>query len=196
MTGGEEVYVEDFEVTREKGKLQEQDIKLEGQQQENQKHLQKQEQEPFVDHTKILFELYGLGHTIKRYMDALAESQGVPHPKTGKGISGANLMIIAYLYENQDKDVFQKDLEEKLNVRGSTVSKVLRIMESKGLIQREQVTYDGRLKKIVLTQTSMEGIKNWMANTKKVESRMTKNFTPQELEQFDSLLRKAKKNFD
>lgn len=155
-----------------------------------------QDDENTSKQTRVMFELQGLAHTIKRYLNTLAETQGLPKPGTGKGISGTNLFIIGYLYENRDKDVFQKDLEEKMNVRRSTISKVLQIMEAKDLIRREQVEQDGRLKKIVLTETSLEGIRGWLANTKEIESKMTRNFTPEELDQFYYLLNKAKQNFN
>lgn len=144
--------------------------------------------------TRIMFELIGVAHAGKRYMDSLAESQGLPRPEAGRGISGTNLFILAYLYENRDREIYQKDLEEKMNVRRSTVSKVLRIMEEKALIRREQVAQDGRLKRIVLTQHSMEGIRRWLSNSRKVESKMTGNFTDEELDQFYYLLNKAKEN--
>ncbi len=146
--------------------------------------------------TMVTFEMQGLAHMIKRYMDSLAVSQGLPKPQRGKGISGTNLFIIAYLYENRDKDVFQKDLEEQMNVRRSTVSKVLQIMEGKELIRRERVAHDGRLKKIVLTQNALEGIENFKKNSRRAESRLTRGFTEEELNQFYYLLHKAKKNFE
>lgn len=145
---------------------------------------------------RVTYELYGLGHTIKRYLDALTEKEGIPHHPGGKGISGANLMIIGYLYENRHRDVFQRDLEEKLNVRRSTISKVLQIMESKDLITREQVEQDGRLKKIVLTQRSLEGITFWKQHSSQMESRLTRGFTEEELDQFFCLLHKAKNNLE
>ena len=154
-----------------------------------------QEDELTRKRTMVTFEMQGLAHMIKRYMDSLAESQGLPRPKRGRGISGTNLFIIAYLYENREKDVFQKDLEEKMNVRRSTVSKVLGIMEGKDLIRREQVAHDGRLKKIVLTQNALDGIEAFRKNSRKVESRLTRGFTEEELDQFYYLLNKAKQNF-
>lgn len=143
----------------------------------------------------VLMELHVLAHTVKRYMDGLAEAQGQNGSLTGKGISGTNLMILGHLYENRGRDVFQKELEEKLNVRRSTISKVLQIMEHKGLIRREQVARDGRLRKIVLTQESLSAIENWRHTANQVETRLTRNFTEEELDQFHYLLEKAKDNF-
>lgn len=154
-----------------------------------------QEEELARKRRMVTFEMQGLAHTIKRYMNSLAEAQDLSMSGRNKGISGTNLFIIAYLYENREKDVFQKDLEEKMNVRRSTVSKVLQIMEGKDLIRREQVACDGRLKKIVLTPSALKGIENFKKDSLKVESRLTKGFTEEELDQFFYLLNKAKQNF-
>ena len=69
-------------------------------------------------------------------------------------VCGSNIWIINYLVMNEGKDVFQKDLEKKFSVRRSTASKTLQLMEDKGLIKREPVFYDARLKKITLTDKS------------------------------------------
>lgn len=50
-----------------------------------------------------------------------------------------NGWVIVYLAHNSDRDVFQRDLEERFNVRRSTVSNILSLMEKKGLIKRESV---------------------------------------------------------
>lgn len=150
------------------------------------------ENEALYKRSKASVELYGLVHGIKRYLDGLAEKQGIFH--MGKGVSGANLFIMMHLYDNKDKDIFQKDLEEKLNVRRSTVSKILGIMENKGMIRREQVEHDARLKKIVITDTAHKKIENWKVNSKKMESQLFKGFSEEELDQFYYLIHKAKQN--
>lgn len=158
-----------------------------------------QEEEEWIGKQgRIAMEILRLFHTLRRHMDGLAEQDGQPGPgcERGRGISGTNIFIIAYLYQNRDKDIFQKDLEENMNVRRSTISKVLGIMEQKNLIRREQVECDGRLRKIVLTQETLEGIQRWKGNSKRLEGRVTRGFTEEELDQFHYLLNKAQKNFE
>ena len=67
-----------------------------------------------------------------------------------------NSWIISYLAENTDKDIFQRDIEDKFSLRRSTVSTMLTLMEKKGYIERQSVDYDARLKKIVLTPKAAE----------------------------------------
>lgn len=66
-------------------------------------------------------------------------------------MSSANIDIIRYLVRNADHDVFPQDVERRFGITRSTSCRVLGLMERKGLIAREPVPQDARLKKIVLT---------------------------------------------
>ena len=55
--------------------------------------------------------------------------------------------IMKYIFENNSKDIYQKDLEKALNLRRATVSEVLATMERKGLIIRSENPNDARSKK-------------------------------------------------
>ena len=57
--------------------------------------------------------------------------------------------------QNNDKDIYQKDLEKKFSVTRSTASKVVKLMVQKGLIVREEVESDARLKKLILTEKAL-----------------------------------------
>ena len=76
-----------------------------------------------------------------------------------EGIDEITLMngwIIRYLYENKEKDVFQKDLEKQFSINRSTVTGIIKVMEKKGLICRANVEHDARLKKVSLTEKGVE----------------------------------------
>ena len=73
------------------------------------------------------------------------------------GITGVQGKIIGFVYcESKKRDVFQKDIEEDLKIRSSSVTSVLQLMEKNGYIKRESVCTDARLKKIVLTEKGDE----------------------------------------
>lgn len=146
--------------------------------------------------TEVTFELQILAHMMKRYLDSLVEADKLPVPDTGKGLSGANMFIMRYLYENRDREVYQKELEEQMNVRRSTISKVLQIMEKKGLIRREQAEHDARVKRITLSVQSQHNMEMFWENIEQMQRRLTGGFTDEELEQFLYLIRKEKKNFE
>lgn len=56
------------------------------------------------------------------------------------------------LLETLHRDVYQKDIEEEFQIRKSTASGILQLMEKNGYIYRESVKQDGRLKRIVPTK--------------------------------------------
>ena len=73
------------------------------------------------------------------------------------GLTRTQAVIIKYLVaETKKRDVFQKDIEEDLKIRSSSVTSVLQLMEKNGYIKRESVCTDARLKKIVLTEKGDE----------------------------------------
>ena len=94
-----------------------------------------------------------IGREIKR-LDNEIKSLIASH-RMEMGNSDMTLMhnwIACYLYENSDKDVFQKDLEAKFSIARSTASGILQLMEKKGFIERVSVERDARLKEIILTE--------------------------------------------
>ena len=72
-------------------------------------------------------------------------------------ITGTNRWVIGYLAEQEraGREVYQKDLEAVFGITRSTVSRVLDLMERKGLVERRAGQGDARLKKLVLTDRAM-----------------------------------------
>jgi len=71
-----------------------------------------------------------------------------------KEFSGSQGRTLHFLLA-QTQDVFQKDIEDEYSIRSSTATELLKQMEKNGLIVREPVPYDSRLKKIVLTEKAL-----------------------------------------
>ena len=59
---------------------------------------------------------------------------------------------LGFLHYNSDREIYQKDLEAEFAISRATASNMLAVMERKGLIKRETVEHDARLKKVVLTE--------------------------------------------
>lgn len=73
------------------------------------------------------------------------------------GITGVQARILGFIYwKSKERDIFQKDIEEELDVRRSSVTSVLQLMEKNGFIERVSVSEDARLKKIILTEKGLE----------------------------------------
>ena len=87
---------------------------------------------------------------MSRNLMAAARERGVDE------LTAMHGWILGYLCRNEDKDIFQKDIEAEFKICRSTVTNILKLMEKKGYIRRESVPYDARLKKLVLTDTGRE----------------------------------------
>ncbi|MGN1329658.1 MAG: MarR family winged helix-turn-helix transcriptional regulator [Eubacterium sp.] len=57
--------------------------------------------------------------------------------------------IISYLCDNEEKNIFQRDIEKEFDLKRSTVSTILKELEKEGLIERKSVSNDARLKKVI-----------------------------------------------
>ena len=137
---------------------------------------------------KIGFEIRRLDHMLGRNMQAHVRAAGIDEVTLMHG------WIIRYLYTNQDKDVFQKDIEQYFSIGRSTVTNIIQVMERKGYIARESVEHDARLKKVVLTE---KGIRNQEMLEDLVESldtRLVDGITDEELYVFYSVIEKLKRN--
>ncbi|MFJ8513475.1 MarR family winged helix-turn-helix transcriptional regulator [Lysinibacillus xylanilyticus] len=103
---------------------------------------------------------------------------------------------ISYLYKNQDKDVFQKDFEREFSIRKSTASRILKSMENNGLIIRQTVPYDTRLKKIVLTEDALKIHDSIMTRRAKLEQKLLTGIPEEKLEVFFEVMDAMKENIE
>ena len=98
------------------------------------------------------------------------------------------------LRDSEGKDTFQKDIEEEFSINRSTTSEMLTLMNKRGLIERVPVDYDGRLKKIVLTQKSLE-IHEWINQTMiQLHEKLTNDLSSEEIEIFMDITDKMIRN--
>lgn len=89
-----------------------------------------------------------------------------PGMKLVERVTGTNAWIIGYIAQQGENDVFQRDLEQKFGITRSTASKVVNLMVQKGLIVREKVPGDARLKKLMLTNRSREMLDMMVRNSR------------------------------
>lgn len=91
--------------------------------------------------------LRSVHNVINRYLK-------VTQPDMIDGLSSGNVDIIVYLDHHKGEDVFPQDIEQRFGITRSTSCRVLGLMERKGLVAREPVPHDARMKRIVLTEQS------------------------------------------
>lgn len=109
-------------------------------------------------------------------------------------LTSANAFVLGYLAKNQNVDIYQKTIEEKFSITKSTASKVLKLMEQNGLINRYSVQEDARLKKIAITDKGLaihESVRNGLDF---VEEKAFQEFTQEEKDQLFNFLERIKNN--
>lgn len=116
------------------------------------------------------------------------------HKKEIETITGNNGWIIGFLADNSDREIFQRDIENYFTITRSTTSKVLSLMEQKGLIRRVAVSQDARLKKIELTDKAHDISRIMLDDREKLESTLMNGFTEDEAALLVSYLTRMKEN--
>ena len=125
-----------------------------------------------------------ISNKLRRRLDALS-SRG--------DFSGAQGKTLHFLLA-QPGDVFQKDVEEEYGIRSSTATELLKQMEKNGLITRQPMPYDNRLKKIILTPKALAYREQVVRDVTEIEDALTKGIDPSQLEIFFAVLEKMMDN--
>ena len=143
-----------------------------------------------MEKKRIGFEISHCSRLIRRYMDAKALKSYIDE------MTGTHGWALRYFHHNRDRDIFQRDFEKEFDIRRSTASSILALMEKNGLITRESVPHDARLKKIVLTKKA-EDIHNQVEKSfSQMEKDIARDISDKELEAFFATLEKIKINIE
>jgi DNA-binding MarR family transcriptional regulator len=139
---------------------------------------------------------YVIGHEIKILSNLIKRRIGSSRVVTETDkLTGTHGYMIGYIYHNRDKgDIFQRDLEEEFSIRRSTATGILQLMEKNGLIVREPVDYDARLKRLVLTPKAIAVHEAVISEFDKIEDELKKGLTQEELADFYRIINKMKQN--
>ena len=102
------------------------------------------------------------------------------------GLTSIQTRILGHLRQAQEenRDVFQRDIEEVFRIKRSSVTSVLQTLEKKELIVRESIPEDARLKKLVLTDKAIKMQRDTYHIIEEMEQEVRSMFTEQEFEQF------------
>lgn len=109
-------------------------------------------------------------------------------------LTPTQMQIIAYILNHIDEDIYQKDLENVLNLRRATVSGVLQTMEKNGLIKRVVSPTDTRVKKIILKSSARKLYDKKLKMMEELETRMVKGISKDEIVFFYHIIDKMKQN--
>lgn len=132
--------------------------------------------------------IHKVAHKMKREID---------HANQKLGVSGVQGRIIGYVRcESKKRDVFQKDIEEHFELRGSSVTSTLQNLEKMGFIVRESIPTDQRLKRIVLTKKALDIHNQITKNIEQVEKEAFSSISKEEEQLLSNLLERILNNIE
>lgn len=108
------------------------------------------------------------------------------------GLSSIQSRMLGYLYfqSMEGKKVFQRELEQEFQIRKSSITSVIQLMERKGLIHRFPVSGDARQKELVLTEKGIAVQETVISRLDALEELVNGTLTPEERLLWFSCIRK------
>lgn len=122
-----------------------------------------------------------LSHTarmLRRAMDTRIAAEVTPE------LTGVRGMLLGEIIcaNNENRDVYQRDVEQWFHIRRSSVTAILQGMEQDGFITRCSVERDARLKRLAATPKGVAYHDRIRASIDRFEQDLQKGLTPAEVE--------------
>lgn len=111
---------------------------------------------------KVGFRIHKVDMEMKKLMDARMREAGYDD------VTLTNGWILKHLYDNRDKEIYQRDIEKHFSIGRSTVTTIIQLMEKRDLVRRESVESDARLKKVMLTEKGFLHHEHVVANFSRI----------------------------
>ena len=142
------------------------------------------------DMEAVGFEIKRMDNLLKRRINVMVKKKGIDE------ITMMHSFIIHYIYDNRDRDIFQKDIEKVFHMNRSTITNMVKYLEDQGYITRRQVPSDARLKKLGLTEQGERLHQIIGEAIHETEKKMQNALTTQEKEQFIRLSHKIRSQLE
>lgn len=139
---------------------------------------------------QVGFEIHRTEHMMSRRLEAGVKAEGIDEITLSHG------WIIRFLYENRERDIYQKDIEKYFLVGRSTVTNSIQLMEKKGLIRREFVECDARLKKVLLTEKGIQSHETIENMITEMNSGILEGIDEQDAQVFLKVIRRIRENIE
>ena len=128
-----------------------------------------------------------LSHQLKRQMCIQEEEDSLT--------TNMQRLVLHYiLFESLKRELYQKDVEKEFQIRRSTATGTLQILEKNGFITRKPVEKDARLKKLVPTAKA-EGVREHiLENIRYIEELLVGNIPEEKLAVCREVLKQMSEN--
>lgn len=119
--------------------------------------------------------LHILSHSMRRHNPTRAMEDA--------GLTNIQKHVLKFiLLETMHRELYQKDIEEEFQIRKSTATGILKLMEKNGYIYRESSREDARLKRIVPTEKALSLRQAILQSIKEDEISMLRGISHEEVE--------------
>ena len=99
------------------------------------------------------------------------------------GLTGTQGQVLRYIFiRSQCQELYQRDIEDVFDIRRSTATGILQLLEKKGYIKRISVPTDARLKKIVITTKAQELRDQVVCETERIDQLLKKGLSKDEID--------------
>ncbi len=105
-------------------------------------------------------------------------------------LTSAQLFVLHYINRNGDKDVFQKDIEERFELSHATVSGLIARLESKGFLECVPSNKDKRYKRLCVTEKARCCDEKMRCSIEQTEMQLLRGFTEEDSVQLRAYLDK------
>ena len=124
-----------------------------------------------------------IGHHLKMKMDEKLRQYN---------LTSSQFKVLAYLWKHNAQEVNQKQIHDFLEIKPSSMTKLLRQLELKGLIIKEIGRDDSRNRLIKLSGRAREIKRLCLENAKQTEKKLLEDFSEEEINILFKLLKKVR----
>ena len=140
-----------------------------------------------MDNINVYSALQDLQLSAERYMRSNITDSNITEE------AGSNAWIIKYIFSSK-RAVYQRDLEKEFGINRSSASKSVDALVERGLVIREHIPEDGRLKKLTLTEKGQKVAEQFAARENCVDKALTNGLSTSDKKLLASLIGRMKIN--
>ena len=133
-------------------------------------------------------ELRRILHQLEHLSDEIAKQHGVEH------LAGPQGHVLSYLGNNQDKEIFVKDIEMELRISKSVASNLVKRMEKNGFIQIVPSRLDKRYKQVALTKLGLAKLEPLMSWHQEMAGTLFKGIPKEDFRSMIQMIERLKEN--
>lgn len=113
----------------------------------------------------------------------------------GFELTAMQALTLEYIFlKGEYGDIFPKDLEAGLSIRGSSVTSLINNLEASGYIRRESAEFDGRYKRLLPTKKALKIKPEISERMNKFSETLFVGISDNDLKVFESVIEKMMDN--